>query len=163
MHPNATLLTNLFTALGRHDAAAMAACYREDASFTDIAFHLSGSPRIHAMWQMICETDIRAKFEIVDADDRAGRVKLVDDYTFSDTMRPVHNVIDSRFVFREGRIAEHIDSCDERLWAEQALGGVKGFLAGRFRFLRAQKASEKLDAFIERSPELKRVIVSEPR
>jgi hypothetical protein len=153
MHANGVLLTNLFTALGRHDAAAMAACYREEASFTDIAFRLSGRRRIHAMWRMICETDIRAEFEIVHADDRAGRVRLVDDYTFSDTKRPVHNVIDSRFVFRDGLIAEHIDSCDERLWARQALGGIKGLLAGRFRFLRARTASDKLDAFIERSPE----------
>lgn len=157
MHPNTTLLTKLFTALNRHDHDAMAACYCDDAHFRDIAFDLNGREGIHAMWRMICSGDIQASFEVVEADDRIGRVKLVDKYTFRKgegqdvEKRPVTNPIDSRFVFRGGLIAEHIDDCDSRAWAEQAIGGAAGFLAGRLRFLRKWKAEQKLDAFTKQN------------
>ena len=117
MHPNATLLTRLFTALNDHDAAAMSACYCEDAQFHDIAFDLHGQQEVRAMWTMICKTDIKATFEVVEADNKSGRVKLIDDYTFRDTGRRVHNVIDSRFTFRDGLIATHMD--------ELARGGIR--------------------------------------
>jgi len=80
-------------------------------------------------------------------------VQLCDDCTFSSTGRKVHNVIESRFRFSNGVIIDHQDSCDARLWAKMALGGVSGFLAGRFRFLRASKAKSLLQAFIAVHPE----------
>ena len=54
MHPNATVLHRLFTALNNDDHVTMAACYDPEATFHDIAFHLQRRPRIHAMWHMIC-------------------------------------------------------------------------------------------------------------
>lgn len=153
MHPNAELLGRLFNGLDHHDHAAMARCYRSDATFSDIAFDLHGGQQIHAMWNMICETDIRATFHVVHADDDAGRVQLCDDYTFSSTGRKVHNLIDSHFRFADGLIVKHHDSCDPHLWAKMALGGLSGFLAGRFRFLRASKAREMLETFVAKNPQ----------
>jgi len=153
MHPNSQLLDRLFKGLDRHDHCAMASCYRPDAMFRDIAFDLRGSQQIHAMWHMICETDIRATFHVVHADDFAGRVQLCDDYTFSSTGRKVHNVIESHFRFSDRLIVDHRDSCDARVWAKMALGGASGFLAGRFRYLRAWKAKRMLQTFIENHPE----------
>jgi uncharacterized protein len=153
MHTNAILLQRLFTSLDQHDHRSMADCYHPEARFTDIAFDLRGENKIHAMWHMICQGDIRATFELLDADDYNGRVSLVDDYTFTSTGHRVHNVIDSHFSFRDGRIIEHRDSCDPRVWAAMALGGTSGFFAGRFRFLRSFKAQKMLDAFIEEHPE----------
>ena len=153
MHANATLLQQLFTALDQHDHEAMARCYQPDATFRDIAFDLSGAKQIHAMWHMISESDLRATFEIVDAGDDTGTAKLVDDYTLSLTGRPVHNVIESHFRFRDGLIAEHRDDCDPAAWAAMALGGPTGFIAGRVRFLRSQKAAATLRAFIAEHPE----------
>ena len=78
-HPNAALLHKLFTALNQDDHQTMASCYDEKATFRDIAFHLKGRARIHGMWQMICEdSNVKATFEVVDANDEAGRVKLVE-------------------------------------------------------------------------------------
>ena len=156
MHPNAEVLNRLFTALNRHDHAAMADCYEEAATFTDIAFELDGRKRIHAMWNMICEGDIRTSFEIVQADERRAVANVVDDYTFRPKGRKVHNLIQSRFRFQNGRIEHHQDTCDPRQWASMALGGVGGFLAGRLPFLRRAKARKTLDAFIEKHPEYKR-------
>lgn len=151
MHPNATLLQQLYDGLNRHDHRAMSECYHAQATFYDIAFDLRGRDEIGAMWKMICTSDISATFEVARADDSVGVVTLVDDYTFTDTGRRVRNPIESRFRFRDGRIIEHRDSCDPRAWADAALGGVAGFLAGRFRFLRAWKARRKLRPFLSDS------------
>ena len=131
MHPHTEVLTRLFTALDRHDHEAMAACYAENASFRDIAFKLEGRTRIHAMWHMICDGDIKTTFKIDEVDDRTAFVTVVDDYTFRAKGRKVHNVIQSRFRFKDGAIVEQQDSCDSRQWASMAIGGVGGFLAGR--------------------------------
>ena len=152
MHPNALLLQQLMTSLDSHDHEAMARCYHPDATFRDIAFDLRGVRQIHAMWHMISESDLRATFEVVSADDDAGVVTLVDDYTLSLTGRRVHNVIASRFRFRDGLVVEHQDLCDARQWATMALGGPTGFVAGRIRFLRSQKASATLGAFVADHP-----------
>jgi len=149
MHANALLLQRLFSSLDRRDHEAIAACYCTDATFKDIAFDLHGQKEIHDMWRMICAGDIRATFEVVQADDETGRVRLIDQYTFSDTGRKVRNVIDSRFTFKNHLIAEHRDACDPREWAAMALGGVGGFLAGRVGPLRRMMARRKLKKFVE--------------
>lgn len=153
MHANADLLQRLFSSLNEHNHQSMSFCYHPDAGFRDIAFDLQGRKQIHAMWHMICEGDIRAEFEVVHAEEASGHVKLIDDYTFSATGRRVHNAIDSQFRFRDGLIVEHHDFCDARVWAAMALGGVSGFLAGRFHFLRSYKAREMLQAFNANHPE----------
>jgi hypothetical protein len=154
MHANGLLLQRLFTALDGHDHRTMAKCYAPAATFRDIAFDLEGK-RIHAMWHMICEnTDIRATFEVLHADDAEGRVALVDHYTFTDTGAKVRNVIESRFRFEQGFIVQHRDECDARAWARMAFdGGFRGLLAGNVRFARSLTARRKLRAFIQTHPE----------
>jgi ketosteroid isomerase-like protein len=158
MHANAALLDKLFTALVRRDPEAMAACYRADARFRDIAFDLESSKEIADMWRMICGDEVDMKVlerEIVEADDRSGRVRIVESYAFGASKDPprkgvrITNAIVSRFEFEDGRIRGQVDSCDEKLWAGQALGrGIKGFLAGRFRPLRSAVANRKLAKFV---------------
>ena len=155
MHSNTEVLTRLFTALDRHDHDAMAACYAENASFRDIAFKLEGRTRIHAMWHMICDGDIKTSFKIDEVDERSAFVTVVDDYTFRAKGRKVHNVIQSRFRFKDGSIVQQQDSCDSRQWASMAIGGVGGFLAGRIPLLRGAKARRTLDTFIEKHPQYK--------
>ncbi len=154
MHANGVLLQRLFTALDDHDHPTMASCYGPSATFRDIAFDMSGQGEIHAMWHMICEnTDIRATFEVLHADDVEGRVALVDHYTFTDTALKVRNVIDARFRFENGAIVQHQDHCDPRAWAGMAFpGGIRGFLAGNFRVVRSLAARRKLDAFRRSHP-----------
>jgi hypothetical protein len=84
MHANAALLEKLFTSLNKHSNQAMAECYHLDAVFRDIAFDLQGRGAIHEMWQMICQarSNLRATYEVLNADDHSGRVSLVDDYRF---------------------------------------------------------------------------------
>jgi hypothetical protein len=152
MHPNAALIERLYSGLDLHDARAMAACYHANASFHDIAFDLTGRDEIAAMWRMIVRGDIRVTIAEIRADDHEGVARIVDEYTFGDTGRRVRNPIESKFRFRDGLIVKHDDDCDPKAWAAMALGGVKGFMAGRLRFLRARAARKKLDAFKRAAP-----------
>jgi ketosteroid isomerase-like protein len=157
MLSNAKLLQKLYTSLDSHDYKSMSECYQPDATFHDIAFDLKGKDQIRKMWRMICAGDIQATFEVVHADDECGKVELVDTYTFAETGRKVRNPIQSEFRFKDGLIVEHRDTCDARAWAAAALGGVSGFLAGRFRSLRAWKARRKLENFTPAEPVTVRV------
>lgn len=154
MHPNAHLLHQLFTALDRRDARAIIDCYHEDATFRDIAFDLHGKSEIAAMWRMICAGDIRVTFDVLHADDHEGRARIVDVYTFGAPKRPrpVRNVIESTFKFADHRVIEQRDECDPKAWAAMAMGGVKGFLAGRIGALRRHAARKKLEPFRNAPP-----------
>ena len=152
MHANAALLTRLFTALHVHDPVAMASCYDPEARFRDIAFDLEGG-KIVDMWRMICSGDIRVQIEHVEADDQAGRARIVDRYSFGLFKKPVVNHIESRFLFRDGKIVRQDDDCDPRSWADQALGGPLGALAGRSRPLRSALARLKLALWVLLHPE----------
>jgi hypothetical protein len=156
MHENHALLNKLFTALDKHDHEAMASCYHEDAHFRDIAFDLQDRKQIHSMWAMTCETDISVQFEILEANDHTGRVKLVDTYTFRASKAPprrVRNAIDSSFVFENGLILRQDDDCDPKAWARSALGGIAGFIGGRIRLARSYTANRLLAAFVAKHPE----------
>jgi len=150
---NAELVSRLLTALNRRDHVEMASCYHPDATFRDIAFDLKQKKQIHAMWHMISETDLRAAFRVLQVDNEHGTAEVVDDCTFSQTNRPVHNVIVSHFHFQDGLILEHRDDCDAHRWADMALGGILGFLVGRLRFLRSFQAHRLLQAFIAKHSE----------
>jgi ketosteroid isomerase-like protein len=153
MHPHAALVEKLYTGLDRKDHQVMASCYHPEATFQDIAFTLRGKQRIHAMWHMIAGTDLRASFTLLHVDDQTAAVNLIDEYTFRDTGRRVHNVIRSDFRFRDGLISEHRDSCDSLRWGIQALGPIKGTLSWLVPAIRRAKANAKLEAFIAEHPE----------
>jgi SnoaL-like domain len=144
MNTNAKLVEHLYGSLDRHDADAMARCYHQTATFHDIAFDLRGKNQIASMWKMICDSDIKATFAIIDSSADQVTVKLIDEYTFSETGRRVCNVIESRLRFSGELIVEHVDACDSRLWAGMALGGISGFIAGRVGLLRRLMAARKL-------------------
>lgn len=148
MHSNAQLIERLFTSLSHRDPQSMADCYHPDARFRDIAFDLRGKEQIHTMWRMICAGDIHATPKLVHVDDDTALVQLLDVYTFragpGAPGKKVLNAIISRFEFEDGLIAEQQDFCDPMLWADQAIGGWGGLLAGRCRWVRARAARKKL-------------------
>lgn len=162
MHANAALLDKLFTALREHKPLEMASCYHPLAHFRDIAFDLRGVDEIYDMWRMICRPDtaIEVDFDVPDANDRTGYVRAVEKYNFGASERDeekgvaVTNKIESRFVFEDGLIKSQIDDCDPKEWARQAMGGgVKAYLAGRFRLVRSNGAKKKLRKFRAENPE----------
>lgn len=130
-HPNAELIAGFYAALARRDAAAMGACYADDARFSDPAFGELDAAGVRAMWSMLCTraNDLEIAVENIVADERSGSARWVATYTFTKTGRRVRNVIDARFTFSAGKIVRHDDCFDLWRWAGMALG-LKGRLFG---------------------------------
>ncbi len=131
MSAEAQTVRTFYEAFQRRDAAAMGRCYAADVVFSDPVFtHLVGD-QARGMWTMLCGRgkDLRVEFKDVAADAASGSAHWEAWYTFSATGRAVHNVIEARFRFRDGLIAEHVDSFSLARWAAQALG-FKGVLLG---------------------------------
>lgn len=152
MHPNEELIDRFYTAFNARDADTMAASYADDATFEDPAFGKLTADEARAMWHMLLgrATDLRAEFRDVRADDQTGSAHWEAHYTFNG--RPVHNVIDADFSFRDGLITKHVDDFDWPRWAGQALG-LPGRLLGRTSFLHnraSRKARAQLDTYLAR-------------
>ncbi|MGH8460802.1 MAG: nuclear transport factor 2 family protein [Stenotrophobium sp.] len=152
MNQQATLITGFYEGLQRLNAAAMTACYHPEVVFTDAVFQGLKGARACAMWRMLCERgkDLRVEFRDVQADALHGRAHWEAWYTFSGSGRPVHNIIEARFEFRDGLIWQHRDDFDLHHWAGQALGltgkllGGTGLLQNKIR----ANAAKALDAYI---------------
>ena len=152
MHPNEALIRRFYEAFARGDGAAMAACYAPDAHFSDPVFTDLRGERAGAMWKMLTgrAKDLRVVHSDVSADDREGRAHWEADYTFGATGLPVHNVIDARVTFRDGKILRHVDTFDLHRWTGMALG-LKGKLLGWLPPVQNKvrgQAAKGLDAFI---------------
>ena len=130
-HPNVVLLTGFYAAFNAKDGDAMATAYAPDADFSDPVFTDLHGKEIGAMWKMLCSraADLRVEASGISADDAQGRAHWEAWYTFTKTGRPVHNVIDATFAFRDGKIVTHRDAFDLWKWAGQALG-TSGKLLG---------------------------------
>ena len=130
-HPNAKLIARFYEALGRHDPAAMSACYARDARFSDPVFPRLDAPGVAAMWRMLCARgkDLRVVATDISADDTKGQAHWNATYTYSATGRGVVNSIDATFSFQDGLIVRHEDRFDLHHWAAQALG-LPGLLFG---------------------------------
>ena len=118
------LIVRFYDALGRRDAATMAACYARDATFADPVFGKLDAADVAAMWRMLCARgkDLRIATSGVHADAEGGRAHWQASYSYGPTQRPVVNEIDAAFRFRRGLIVEHVDRFDLKRWATQALG-----------------------------------------
>lgn len=118
------LIVRFYDALGRRDAAVMAACYARDATFRDPVFGQLDTADAAAMWRMLCARgkDLKIATTGIHADAEGGRAHVQASYSYGPTARPVVNEIDAAFRFRRGLIVEHVDQFDLRRWARQALG-----------------------------------------
>ncbi|MBI4853259.1 MAG: nuclear transport factor 2 family protein [Acidobacteria bacterium] len=155
MHRNELLIETFYKAFQKRDYQTMNSCYSDDIEFSDMVFiGLKGS-QAKSMWKMLCERgkDLEITFSGVSADDRKGKAHWEAKYTFSQTGKKVHNVIDATFEFRDGKIVKHHDSFDLWSWASMALG-LKGLLIGWLPPVQGairKEASKNLEAFIKKN------------
>ena len=105
------------------------------------------------MWTMFCERgrDLALDWRDVRADDATGAAHWEPRYTFSVTGRPVHNKIDARFTFRDGKIATHVDSFNLWRWTPdgarpQGRGARLGAASSRTRSGRKPGAGSRAGA-----------------
>lgn len=125
------VISRLYEAFAVRDHAAMARCYTPDARFSDPVFTDLRGTQVAKMWRMLCQraTDLRIICGDISADGNNGTAHWEAWYTYSATGRPVHNVIEATFTFRDGLIATHRDQFDLYRWTRQALG-TTGVLLG---------------------------------
>lgn len=131
MHAHEQLINRFYEAFAKGDHETMAACYHDDARFSDPVFPNLSCAEVRAMWRMLCEraTDLELEHSQVSADDSSGRAHWDATYTFGATGRKVHNRIDATFRFADGKFIEHGDVFDFWAWSRMAIGPA-GLLLG---------------------------------
>lgn len=150
MSAGADLLHRFYAAFREKNAEGMVACYAPDVRFSDPVFPDLVGERAGAMWRMLVGRgkDLRLEVSGVEADDRQGKAHWEAWYTFTSTGKPVHNVIEATFTFRDGLIATHTDRFDLWRWSRMALG-PKGTLLGWTPFVQ-QAIRRQADAALAR-------------
>lgn len=100
-------------------------------------------------------SDLQVTHKNVQADGARGSAHWEARYTFSRTKRPVHNILEAEFRFRDGKIVWHRDTFDFWRWSRMALGPT-GLLLGWTPIVRDQvrkTASANLEKFVAAHPE----------
>jgi len=96
--------------------------------------------------------DLRIEFNSIAATGTEGHAHWEAWYTFSRSGRPVHNIIDAKFTFRDGLIYRHQDKFHFWRWSRQALGGTGTYLGWTpvVRNKVHETARKSLDKFMQR-------------
>ena len=136
MNTHQVLIEQFYTAFQQRDYRGMAQAYHPDATFRDGAFDLKSGKQIAAMWHMLCTggRDLRVEYRDVQAGEQHGSAHWEAFYTFSRTGRTVHNVIESDFIFQQGKVIRQVDTFSFWRWSRQAFGPA-GWLLGWTPFL----------------------------
>jgi len=151
-HPNAKLIQKFYEDFKNKDYKAMIQAYHPSVEFSDALFDLRGDAAA-AMWYMLCKdaTDLEVKLVDCAANDEVGVAHREASYNFSETGRRVHNVVEARFEFKDGKIIKHQDDWNFWKWSNMALGLVGRFLGWTpiVKNAAKKKAATKLDNLIE--------------
>ena len=131
------LIEQFYTAFQNLNADKMIDCYHTEIEFEDPAFGKLKGDKSKNMWRMLCKNskDLEINFSNIQSDNNKGKVHWEARYTFRQTGREVHNIIDAEFEFKDGKIIKHTDHFDLHKWAKQALG-IKGWLLGGTSFFK---------------------------
>lgn len=132
---NKALIERFYSAFKIKDYTTMAECYHPDVYFRDEAFELNGK-EVAAMWNMLCKRgkDMTLEYSVTEKDG-AISAHWEPKYSFSQTGRFVHNIVDAEFEFKDGLIIRHIDRFNFWRWSRQALG-APGLILGWTPFLK---------------------------
>ena len=123
----------------------MVECYHDDIRFEDPAFGVMHGDRAKNMWKMLCASqngkDFKIDFSEIKADGKSGSAHWEAFYMFSKTGRKVHNVVEAKFEFQDGKIIKHTDYFNLHKWSSQAMGTM-GFLLGWTGFFKKKFISQ---------------------
>ncbi len=130
MNQNQELLETFYTAFQQKDYASMNGCYHDNIHFSDPVFMDLYGNQAKAMWHMLCERgkDLAVIFNNVHASENSGQAHWEATYTFSTSGRTVHNIINAKFTFQDGKIIRHQDTFGLWRWTRMALGPVGALL-----------------------------------
>ena len=142
-----TVVTRFYEAFARGDAAGMAACYHQSATFADPAFGPLDRAAVCAMWAMLLDrsTDLAVTHHITDETEHTVAAQWEARYTFTRTDRPGFNRIEAAFTLEDGLIRTHRDTFSFWAWSRQAFGPA-GLLLGWTPWFQAKVRAEALRA-----------------
>ena len=146
MSDTRALVERFYAAMARRDAESMAACYSDDAVFTDPVFGELRNGAVRDMWRMLLgrssgDMTIEVTYLGSAGDGTTQQVLARISYTFSRTGNRVVNEIATWMKFRDGRIVQQVDDFDFFAWARQAFGAT-GWLAGWMPWFRRKVQRE---------------------
>ena len=152
MHPNEELLRKFYASFHNKNYEGMIQYYLPEVEFSDPLFDLIKGEAVAAMWSMLCKNSIELEVKLIDvvANDKTGIAHWEAEYTFSETNRKVHNIVETKFEFKDNKIIKHEDNWDFWRWSQMALGRTGRFL-GWTPFIKNQakiKAGKKLGDFM---------------
>jgi len=157
MNNEEKLIEQFYTCFMQLDYKGMQQCYTDDIKFYDPVFqHLKGKQAM-AMWHMLCNSSkgVSITVSAISANNNEGSCRWEAKYNFSATGRGVHNKIQARFKFKDGKISEHTDHFNLWKWSSMALG-LPGLLLGWSPVIRNKirhTASRNLEKFIDKNKE----------
>ncbi len=154
MHPNEQVIQKFYAAFHARSAADMNANYDLAVVFEDPAFGRLEGQQVFSMWQMLCSRakDLQVSADNIRADDHAGSAHWEAKYLFGPNRRPVHNVVEANFVFRDGKIIGHSDTFSMWTWSAMAIG-LAGTILGWSPFFKSaiQKSTRRqLNEFMQK-------------
>ncbi|MBU52774.1 MAG: hypothetical protein CL920_29130 [Deltaproteobacteria bacterium] len=125
------VIKKFYKAMEEKDLDTILSLYHPDATFSDPAYPNLKGDKLKSMWKLITSNKglkIESSQVKVQAD---GSVTGHWDADYELIKgNPIHNSIDSKFEFKDGKIIKHTDSFDFSKWADQAVPGVFGKLIG---------------------------------
>ena len=148
-------ISQFYEAFKNHDAKAMSSLYHEDTVFNDPAFKNLNYEEVVSMWTMLLERsrgELKIEHHSVIGDQNLAQCTWEATYNFSQTKRPVHNIIHASMEFKDGKIIKHTDEFNLWRWSSMALG-LPGKLLGWTPFIkkRVQKmARQSLDKYMSK-------------
>ena len=158
MASNTDTIERFYRTFQLRDHEAMAECYHPSIHFSDPMFSDLRGSEVAAMWHMLCEraTDLDVTLNgVTDEGDGSLSAQWEARYPFGRKARSIHNKIDARFVFEDGKIIEHVDEFSLWRWTRMAFG-VPALLTGWTGSVQAKvraRAARSLTKFIEDHPE----------
>ncbi len=152
---NKGIIEKFYTAFQNLDSKTMNSLLADDIVFEDPAFGKLKGEKVKYMWQFLCENakNFKVEFSDIKTKGNKGTGHWEAFYTFSQTGNKVHNVIDSKFEFKDGLITKHQDDFSLKKWVKQAMGSAVGLIGGSFLMKNAvRKQSNKLlEKYIKRN------------
>jgi ketosteroid isomerase-like protein len=129
------LIHTFYSSFNNLNAEMMNECYHDDVEFWDPPFGTLKGDDAKAMWSLLCTstTEFRLELSNVVVNKNTGSAHWEAWYLFTPSGRRVHNIIDAKFEFKDGKIIKHTDTFNLHRWLWQAYG-IKGLLFGWTRF-----------------------------
>ncbi len=139
------IIKDFYTAFNDLEAERMVKYYHDDICFEDPAFGKLYGERAKNMWRMLCDSLKGKEFKVTASNfeftEQKGKAIWEAFYTFSKTGRKIHNIIEAKFEFQDGKIIKHTDNFDLYSWSKQAFG-LKGLLIGWSSFFKNKLQSQ---------------------